>query len=245
LTAKAKWWKIRREEPMTEKEWLACTEPTPMLEYLDVNCLISDRKQRLFDCACVRRIWHLLLDEKGRKAVEVAERFADGRATIDQLREAQGIVLAAADAQATLHLPGTPNANTVLAAAAGAAWEFRSGADPLRHAAEAIAWQGLTEGGRSELRLARARFAEERKKQAALLREIVVNPFQPFGVSPSTLATNLAQVIYEQSDFDRLPKLADALEKAGCDNAKDLSHCWLPGPHVRGCWVVDAVLRKG
>ena len=213
-------------------------------DYLDANGLLSNRKQRLFDCACVRRIWHLLLDEKGRKAVEVAEGFADGQASIDELRDAQGFALSAADAQATLYLPGTPNSYSVLAAAAGAAWEFRSGADPLRHTAEAIAWQGLTKNGRSERRLAKEKFAEERKIQATLLREIVGNPFWPFRVLPSTLAASLAQVIYDQRDFDRLPKVADALEKAGCDNPKVLSHCWLPGPHVRGCWVVDAVLGK-
>ena len=39
--------------------------------------------------------------------------------------------------------------------------------------------------------------------------------------------------------------LADALEDAGCDNADLLDHCRRPGEHVRGCWVVDALLGKG
>jgi hypothetical protein len=39
--------------------------------------------------------------------------------------------------------------------------------------------------------------------------------------------------------------LADALQDAGCDNADILGHCRGPGPHVRGCWVVDLVLGKG
>ncbi len=44
--------------------------------------------------------------------------------------------------------------------------------------------------------------------------------------------------------FDRMPILADALEESGCDSADVLSHCRGPGPHARGCWVVDGVLWK-
>ena len=55
---------------------------------------------------------------------------------------------------------------------------------------------------------------------------------------------NLAKTIYEDDRFDLLPILADALEEAGCDNAEILTHCRGPGPHVRGCWVVDLILGK-
>ena len=43
----------------------------------------------------------------------------------------------------------------------------------------------------------------------------------------------------------RLAILADALEDAGCDNADILRRLRGPGPHVRGCWVVDLLLKKG
>ncbi len=59
----------------------------------------------------------------------------------------------------------------------------------------------------------------------------------------STVAA-LAQTIYADRAFDRLPILADALEEAGCDNADILTHCRGDGPHVRGCWVVDLILGK-
>jgi hypothetical protein len=41
-----------------------------------------------------------------------------------------------------------------------------------------------------------------------------------------------------------IPILADALQDAGCENDDILTHCRGPGPHVRGCWVVDLVLGK-
>src|SRR5262249_16297801 len=54
----------------------------------------------------------------------------------------------------------------------------------------------------------------------------------------------LARGIYESRAFTDLPILADALEEAGCTDEAILSHCRGPGPHVRGCWVVDLLLDK-
>ncbi|MBA4192081.1 MAG: hypothetical protein C0467_29230 [Planctomycetaceae bacterium] len=73
------------------------------------------------------------------------------------------------------------------------------------------------------------------------------NPFRPVYVDPTWLASTvlqLAQGIYQDRAFDRMPILADALQDAGCDNDNILNHCRGDGPHVRGCWVVDQVLGK-
>jgi hypothetical protein len=61
----------------------------------------------------------------------------------------------------------------------------------------------------------------------------------------------LAQAAYEERclpggelDNGRLAVLADALEEAGSTDADILGHLRGPGPHVRGCWVVDLILGK-
>ena len=80
-----------------------------------------------------------------------------------------------------------------------------------------------------------------------LLRDIFGNPFRPVTVNlvwRSASVVSLAQAIYEERAFERLPILGDALEDAGCANADILAHCRGPGPHVRGCWVVDHLLQK-
>ncbi len=84
-----------------------------------------------------------------------------------------------------------------------------------------------------------------------LLRDIVGPlPFRDIPVDSAWITRNdrtvsrLAESIYTDRTFDHLPILADALEDAGCDNADLLAHCRGPGPHVRGCWVVDLILGK-
>jgi len=89
-----------------------------------------------------------------------------------------------------------------------------------------------------------------KRRQVAILRDIINNPFRPVSIDPDWLSWNdgtvqkIAQVIYGERAFDRLPIMADALEEAGCNNVEILNHCRQPEEHVRGCWVVDALLGK-
>jgi len=195
---------------MTEAEWLACQDPLAMLEFLRGK--VSDRKLRLFACACCRRAWPFLTNIHSRGAVDAAERFADCLITRKEL-EAAG-------------------------ARAGAAARY----GPARLAA----------------RLGRVRIGDVADdatnnvsvKVAILMLRDIFNHFCPVLVEHFWLAWNdgaihkIAQAIYDDRAFDRLPLLADALEDAGCDNADILSHCRAPGEHVRGCWVVDLLLGK-
>jgi hypothetical protein len=94
--------------------------------------------------------------------------------------------------------------------------------------------------------------------QSGLLRCIFANPFRPApSIEPNWLAWNdriiprMASTIYEERslpsghlDPARLAVLADALEEVGCSDAELLGHLRGPGPHVRGCFAVDAVLGK-
>jgi hypothetical protein len=73
---------------MTEAEWLECADPEPMLAFLRGKA--SRRRERLFATACCRQVWHLLTHQRSRRALEVAELYADGLATIEELRAAGG-----------------------------------------------------------------------------------------------------------------------------------------------------------
>jgi hypothetical protein len=87
----------------------------------------------------------------------------------------------------------------------------------------------------------------ELKSQSHLLRDIFGNPFCPVTLDPVWQTANvlaLAEAIYTERAFDRMPILGDALEEAGCTNNEILDHCRSGGEHVRGCWVVDLLLGK-
>jgi hypothetical protein len=200
---------------MTEAEWLTCTDPAKMLEFLQKKGNTSERKLLLFGVACHYRLWHRITDESIKAIILATEQLADGQATYQELnavyREASAGIYDA---------PHTYDYETALCDAWGTA-------DMSDHP------------------------SAEAAGQAALLRDIFGNPFRPSAPPPAcVLAWNdgavvrLAQTIYDDRAFDRLPVLADTLEEAGCTDADILAHCRGPGSHVRGCWVVDLVLRR-
>ena len=55
---------------MTEAEWLAWIDSRQMINF--INGRASDRKLRLFACACSQRTLPLMGGERSRKAVQVA-----------------------------------------------------------------------------------------------------------------------------------------------------------------------------
>lgn len=73
---------------MNEEEWLVCGDPTQMIVELKYIEGVSERKLRLFACACCRLIWHNLVDARSRAAVEIAEQYADGLVTDDEVTAA-------------------------------------------------------------------------------------------------------------------------------------------------------------
>lgn len=245
---------------MIESEWLTCAHPDPMLNFLtrDPHSWgqrlghwlgfkaeegLSLRKQRLFDAACCRRIWHLLEDKRSRHAVHVAEEFADNLSSEEEL------VAAFEAASQVASLPATPAKADKPEQFAALAALFTVKQDPwsnheLVHSAamQAVAWAA---GDDFESVL-----QTEAKAQAHLLRELFGNPFRPVPFDPAWLErsrenlTRIAQTIYDTRRFEEMALLGYALMEAGCFEEAVLSHCRSTHEHARGCWVLDAILQK-
>ena len=222
---------------MTEEEWRSAIAPNSneavvaFVEYL-VTCP-SNRKKRLLACACSRHCWPILL-ASGNKlrgwyrqlndwlpaAIDTSEAFADGNSDKKNLRNA---------------------------------WPTHSGGGPYNIARDVCSSRARRTIG--VLHGLWAVFAEEGLSNpfenfVLFARDIFGNPFRHSTISPEWLTWNngtipkLAQTIYDERRYDIMPILGDALEDAGCTDAQILEHCRGPGPHVRGCWVVDLILGK-
>jgi hypothetical protein len=228
----------------------------------------TGRQWWLFAVACCHRVWRLMTDERSRTAVEVTARYIEGLASDEEWRAA-GRAAGQACTDADPHLYPTreddrPFWHRVPAecdpesrrrhAAASAAWELCKvavGGQPShRIIARVVAWQVAWEAARAvDLDFRRS---PEWGQQCLHLRDIFGNPCTPRPtIDPSWPRWNdgtvsrLAQAIYDDRRFDAMPILHDALLDAGCDNPDLLDHCQSPGPHVRGCWVIDQILGKG
>jgi len=208
----------------------------------ELQRVASERKLKLYACACCRHIWHLIVDQRSREAVEIAERCAEGMANEGEkeaaLQAAEQARAEARESAAGVHSPWSSLVEEVAIRASDAAWSVLLSMSACARSA----------------RLATAQPGEE-IRQCHLLRDIFGNPFRPVQMDPSWLSweggtlPKLARAIYEERDLPggtldtaRLGILADALEDAGCTQPVLLDHLRTWGRHVRGCWAVDALL---
>ncbi|WP_227254714.1 hypothetical protein [Frigoriglobus tundricola] len=177
--------------------------------------------------------------------MNTVERFVDGQATVDEFRGAEELAL-----QAEEESNGAEAETMTETGSAAVSYAFQTmNIHTVQHVVEfaysEFACPATMRGlNRSAID---TRADEERKRQACIFRDIFDNPFHTMSVDPSWLTSTvaaLAEGIYQEHAFDRMPILADALQDAGCDNADILNHCRGESPHVRGCWVVDLLLGK-
>jgi hypothetical protein len=218
---------------MTEVEWDSAQDPESMLAALDDK--VTPRKWRLFACGCCRRVWSLLREKIMRESVELAEDYADGLASDEEL---------AAGCQDALGMWSSwPRMDrAIFKAFAAVTWVVKPNAD----------WDVATNALECCLQ-AECRMQPDEAKQdrCELIRDVFGNPFRG---NPRVLATSdaglerlrlLAESIYDDPErLDTLPGLADALVAAGCQDEEILRHCRVTGSHVRGCWVLDLLLGK-
>lgn len=235
---------------MTEAEWLACADPRDLMEYLHGQ--LTERKLRLFACACCGPAWERVTEACCRNAVAVALRYADGQATAEELKAAHGAAQNGKplfqDANWAAAWTAAPAA--LLAADQASNQAAQALARVQAEAAKSAAWGAVRSGATEQDRgAAWARFeaateaalAQERAWQAELLRELAGNPFRPIPLVEDLPAavTQLAEALYagEECAF----ALHDALEEAG---HAALAEHFLSADHPRGCWALDRLLGR-
>ncbi|MGE3807965.1 MAG: hypothetical protein AB7K24_25160 [Gemmataceae bacterium] len=183
----------------------------------------NQRKLRLFAAACCRSIAAFIVQEQSWQAIAVAERFADGHASQQELDEAFA------------HAPEE-------AASVAAYVAYREASVAATAASE-------------RSRLVCATFAPNEEELVAVTQHLVAACIFGRGAAaiptPSELLVKMAQRAYNERELPsgflpnyRLAMLADELELEGQRDQVVLDHLRDPGPHVRGCFALDWVLRS-
>lgn len=217
---------------MTEAEWLAC-DPDDMYFRAVAHLKSSARKKDLFCLACARLIWNLLEDDV-RKPFQWLEEHVGEREQPQSIGHVRELFEGTAQSLYDAH---HRRKGGISGAAAHVAYDF---------------WVGWYEYAFPNLCEDYVIFRDALGEKphnllVSITRDIFDNSFRTVTFAHewrTSTAVALAWQMYESRDFSPMPILADALQDAGCDNEDILAHCRNPGPHVRGCWVVDGVLGK-
>jgi hypothetical protein len=256
---------------MTETEWLSGNDLRRKLHFCRAAG-VSDRKLRLFAVTCCRLVQVGVTDARSLRSIAVAELYAEGSAGEEELSEAYAAANdASKEAYEVFGKIGTRIHDMALyAAETSAITAAKRVSAALDWAALVAVAQGRWPSpadGEAQFRFvnalkedaeAMARVREITEARPRILQDIVGNPFRPLApIDPSVLAWNdstvlrLAEAAYEERDPATgflnntwLSVLADALEEAGVTDASIHEHLRDPGPHVRGCHIVDLLVGK-
>lgn len=226
---------------MDEREWLSTLDPNSLVHSLRGR-RASERKLRLFAVACCRLVWDCLTEPRSRTAVEVAERYADGAATYEEMFAAGAAVREILD-----EAPGKQRS-----AQAAAAVEATRG--PANLQADLAAWgpaqvyashlAGSTP--RSDWLVSHFQAWEsargaKRAETARLFRHILGNPYRPYPAPAAWPApvVALAQALYEGEKCHFA--MHDTLLGAG---HPELAEHFREEFHPKGCFALDLILGK-
>jgi hypothetical protein len=221
-------------------EWLIGDNLSPLLVALRGQA--SERKLRLFACACCRRIWGEIPGDLNRRAVEAVEEHPQlSREQFPDVfsHPVLSDALRASSSVEHEHFRSTAYwAVKYLGRTYYKLTPFDCALIAAHHAAKCA--NAARPGG------------QEEAAQAALLRCLFGDPDRPAAADPrwvTPLAVSLATAAYDRRalpsgelDAAILSVLGDALEDAGCTDDDLLGHLRSPGPHVLGCRAVDLVL---
>jgi hypothetical protein len=246
---------------MTEAEWQTSTDPLTMYQLLHESTLvktrwqgwmpartrrISARKETLFRCAVCEPLLEIVQSDPARHLLEMRRReqfLPETTAVVGDMLG--GFIRRVLEESRSSHPAGQQEAWEVLTVLTGGIVEANW--DWLHSTAHSWAVFKSPDGDLWQ----RGKIMEaERQRQAHLLREFVGNPFHAPGLPErwktwdGGLVLGMARRIDLNEDFAGLPVLGDALEDAGCTDADILAHCRHPGPHLRGCWVLDLLLGR-
>jgi len=118
------------------------------------NGIVNDKTLRLFAVGCARKVQHLMKDQRSIDALDVAERYANGNATKDELAAAEEAAWEAAEEAA-----GYAARAAAREAAEEAAWEAAE--EAAWDAAEEAAWDAARDGAYAAARQAQVEIAIE------------------------------------------------------------------------------------
>jgi hypothetical protein len=199
---------------MTESDWLECTNPHRMLDFLTsahvrrrwfpwfrsrAECDLS-RKKFLFALACCRRLDEMLIDVRSRQALDIARRYVDHEASKKAWRVATLAASCAAIDASSPHI-------------GVAGWRAAAQA----RAAEAVAG-ALCEPGPANTAAARAREAVKARARGL-----------PSGATPTSSSSSSSQVIIAASTTATAPKVPppeniawETEAKVQCDVVRDV-----------------------
>jgi hypothetical protein len=207
----------------TAEEWDTCGNFSSLFWALKDNR--STRKWYCFALACIRLAWGEL-PEHCRKSIETTELYAEKRVTNRDRAQVRTLI---------------PRRRTV---AEEASYLATAAPTDIKGCARALPFQVLP-------LVAPVRGVHAFDQDVLrLLRDVFVNPFRDVQIDPAWLSWSdgavrgVAETIYDEGEFARVPILADALEEAGCTHEVILGHLRNGRQHVGGCWVVDLVLKK-
>ena len=198
-----------RNGSMDEREWLTSTDPVAMLEWNWGRSLaapgsrrqegVSDRKLRLFACACMATA--------GRPARQLDPFYAAAESGDTPHRSGAFTAIE----QARAWVAGNPEPPTAAEKATLLRCVFGNPFRPLRSPWDCRLCGGSVSDDWADGR----RRCDECSALQPLIRWLDWN---------DATVPRLAEAIYRERAFDRCPILADAIEEAGCTDAAILNH---------------------